>query len=164
MKLGNLIFQTFLLAAFAMWFGGFGFYVSFVVPIGTEVLGSSFEQGLITRRATIPLNYFCGIAVAAMFVETLLTWRNSRSPQKQIQFGLVLIILIMLAAEIWLHPQIDAFVDLDTHEIAGDYDQFYFMHRLYLWVSTVQWIAGWGWLFCYVVGKRDHRTERSIAH
>ena len=45
MKIIINLFRVFLIAAFAMWFGGFGFYVSFVVPIGNEVLGSAFGQG-----------------------------------------------------------------------------------------------------------------------
>ena len=35
-----------------LWQGGFLFYVVFVVPVGTDVLGSSFEQGRITRFVT----------------------------------------------------------------------------------------------------------------
>lgn len=150
MNVMKIILRTILVASFAMWFGGFGFYVSFVVPIGNEVLGSNFEQGLITRRATIPLNYLGVIAVVTMLIESAATWKTHRQPTvKRIQLAMVLLMSAMLIALFWLHPQIDAFVDCDLHEISGDYDHFYWLHRLYLWASTVQWIAAWGWLLCF---------------
>jgi len=142
-----------------MWFGGFGFYVSFVVPTGNEVLGSSFEQGLITRQVTVPLNYLGTLAAILMMVDSILTWRKSNSPRKQIQLSLTLLTLTMLGALFWLHPQIDAFVDRDTHEIRGDYARFYWLHRLYLWASTFQWIAAWGWLICYVISVSAQRPS-----
>ena len=164
MKTLEIVFQTLLLASFAMWFGGFGFYVSFVVPIGNEVLGSNFEQGLITRRATIPLNYLCMIAIAMMFLDFMLDWkRKTSSKTMQItRLTMVAIMAVTLASLFWLHPRIDAFVDRDIHEIRGDYDQFYWLHRLYLWASTVQWIAAWVWLICYCKSKRDCNYQKSI--
>ena len=156
MNFSKLVFRTFLLAAFAMWFGGFGFYVSFVVPIGNEVLGSKFEQGLITRKATVPLNYLCAIAIGVMLVESVATWKSSRAPRKHVQIGLTIFMLSMLIALFWLHPQIDNYVDREIHEISGDYDQFYFLHRLYLWASTFQWIAAWGWLICFIIGVKEN--------
>lgn len=159
MKLATILLQTILLASFATWFGGFGFYVSFVVPIGNDVLGSPFEQGLITRRATVPLNYLCGIAIIFMIGDSVATWKDSRSPRRQFQIGFAIMMLLMLAALFALHPQIDAFVDRDQHEIIGDYKQFYWLHRLYLWSSTFQWIAAWGWLFCYMLSVRDCRSS-----
>ena len=51
-----LLRRLLVLAAFAFWQGGFTFYAAVVVPVGTEVLGSSMEQGSITRRVTVYLN------------------------------------------------------------------------------------------------------------
>ncbi len=70
------IYRTLLLASFAMWFGGFGFYVSIVVPVGTDVLGSSLNQGMITRQVTQWINIFAGIAVAMMLLESFLSWKE----------------------------------------------------------------------------------------
>lgn len=36
---------------------GFGFYASFVVPVGNEVLGS-FEESTVTCQVTVGLNAF----------------------------------------------------------------------------------------------------------
>lgn len=150
------MFQTLLLGSFAIWFGGFFFYVSFVVPIGNELLGSSFEQGLITREATVPLNYLACFAASCMLLESILTWRRSATIRRKIQLGFVIVLSAMTVWLMWLHPQIDAFVDVELHEIVGDYDRFYWLHRLYLWASTLQWVAGWGWLVCYVVAKQSN--------
>src|SRR5947209_8901828 len=48
-----------------LWQGGFLFYAAFVVPAGTEVLGSAAAQGAITIRATAALNV-CGVAALAV--------------------------------------------------------------------------------------------------
>ena len=149
-KLLTIIFQVLLLASFAIWFGGFFFYVSFVVPIGNEVLGSSFEQGMITRRATVPLNWLGVLSAVLMIVDSILSWRIRGVWNRRVQLACPIIMLAMLASLFILHPQIDAFADRVLGEIKGDYDQFYWLHRLYLWASTVQWIAEWIWLIFFV--------------
>jgi len=45
-----------------------------------------------------------------------------------------------LAALVWLHPQLDQYLDLEATRIL-DRRSFRFAHRWYLWVSTVQWGA-----------------------
>ena len=162
MKIIINLFRVFLIAAFAMWFGGFGFYVSFVVPIGNEVLGSAFEQGMITRRATVPLNHLCAIAICAMLIESAITWRTIGRGLKISQMGCVTIILLTLIALYILHPRIDQMIDLTVGEIQGDYDQFYFLHRIYLWASTVQWFAAWGWLICFSFGFQSKRHADAV--
>lgn len=149
--MSKTIFHVLLIASFAMWFGGFGFYVSFVVPTGNEVLGSSFEQGLITRRVTTPLNWLGLLASVLMILNSALIWNRKPSRARRVAVGCAVLMLAMQIALFWLHPQIDLFVDLESHEIVGDYDQFYFLHRLYLWASTIQWAAAWIWLFAYVM-------------
>ena len=47
------------LQSLLLWQGGFLFYAAFVVPAGTEVLGSSAAQGVITTRVVDALNV-CG--------------------------------------------------------------------------------------------------------
>jgi hypothetical protein len=46
-----------------------------------------------------------------------------------------------LAALMILHPLMEKLVDFETGEIP-ERGQFKLLHRTYLWVSTVQWIAG----------------------
>ena len=153
-KFLSTAFQILLLASFAMWFGGFGFYVSFVVPVGNEVLGSSFEQGLITRQVTVPLNWLGVLAATLMALNLLFNRKQFTRAVSTIQVIAIVVMLSMQVALFWLHPQIDTFVDLETHEVVGDYDQFYWFHRLYLWASTIQWFAGWLWLACFALPNR----------
>lgn len=161
MKFLSTAFQILLLASFAMWFGGFGFYVSFVVPVGNEVLGSSFEQGLITRQVTTPLNWL-GVLAGTLMALNLLFNRNKFTRKRTwVQTIAIVIMLGMQLALFWLHPQIDTFVDLETHEIVGDYDQFYWFHRLYLWASTIQWFAAWLWLACFALPNRASREAQA---
>ena len=132
----------------------FWIYVSFVVPVGNEVLGSSFEQGLITRQVTVPLNWLGVLAATLMALNLLFNRKQFTRAVSTIQVIAVVVMLSMQVALFWLHPQIDTFVDLETHEIVGDYDQFYWFHRLYLWASTIQWFAGWLWLACFALPNR----------
>ena len=45
-----LPFLTFI--SFALWWGGFTFYASWVVPIAHEVLGNHVLAGMITQRVS----------------------------------------------------------------------------------------------------------------
>lgn len=147
-----LIFhRVLLIACFATWFGGFGFYVSIVVPIGTDVLGSALEQGLITRRVTYWLNVFGGLALASMLVESIVTWRTSKNSMKLWSLGLCIFMIVAQVALFVLHPMLDAMIDVEAKAVSES-AKFYQLHRVYLWASTFQWIAAWGWLVLLVVG------------
>lgn len=149
----STIFRTILLASFAMWFGGFGFYVSIVVPIGTEVLGSALDQGMITRRVATWINVFSGIAFAMMLVESVLTWNQLRPFIRRAQLGLCLFMVVSLIGLVYLHFALDSMIDAADMRVA-DRETFYHLHRVYLWLSTIQWAAGWGWLIVLLAGWR----------
>jgi hypothetical protein len=93
-KFLSTAFQVLLLASFAMWFGGFGFYASFVVPVGNEMLGS-FEQGLVTRHVTVWLNYLGVLAAVLMIIDSILTWKRSRSRVRYVQISCSIFMLAM---------------------------------------------------------------------
>ena len=152
------IFRTILLASFAMWFGGFGFYVSFVVPVGTDVLGSATEQGMITRRVTHWINVCSAVALAIMIVESLWTWRNRSRFIRWTQLGMCLFMVGMLATLVYLHPMMDSLID-PVEKSVDQQERFYQLHRVYLWASTFQWIAGWFWLALFAVGMANHRHK-----
>lgn len=141
--------RIFLIASFATWFGGFGFYVSIVVPIGTDVLGSPFAQGMITRQVTHWLNLFSGIAFASMLLESAVSWRKSTAWLRWSQLGLCVTMIASLIALVLLHPALDAMIDFEASSVS-DSDQFYDLHRIYLWTSTLQWFAAWVWLILLV--------------
>ena len=78
------IFRRFLVVqALMLWQGGFLFYASFVVPVGTEMLGGSFEQGRITRHVTDSMNAVGAVALV-IFVWDLLV---ARKPYQQMRWG-----------------------------------------------------------------------------
>src|SRR5262249_50137002 len=52
----TIVRRFLVLLTLLFWQGGFTFYAAVVVPIGTQVLGSTAEQGRITRRVTPYLN------------------------------------------------------------------------------------------------------------
>lgn len=140
-----LTYKTLLLATFSLWFGGFTFYVTFVVPIGTEILGSARSQGFITQQVTHRLNAVCAIAVLAMTVEAIRRWRHCQFGSRATHVVLISLMAGMLIGLVALHPMLDALVDLDNRKILGR-TQFYGLHRIYLWLSTFQWVVGWIWL------------------
>jgi hypothetical protein len=139
------------LAALLFWQGGFVFYAAVVVPIGQEILTSGTTQGFITRRVTYWLNLAGAVALVPLFLDALV--RGKQSPWRA---RLRLIIWAGLAATlvllVWLHPRLDAFLDVDMH-VVEDMKGFRPWHRWYLWISTLQWALGvvymalmlWSW-------------------
>jgi hypothetical protein len=133
-------FRRFLvIQALLIWQGGFLFYASVVVTIGTEIHGA-FHQGRVTRHVTDALNV---IGVAAL---AILAWDQLRSkgPKWCRQSRWVLWFLMALALGIlaWLHPRIESYIDFESEGSISDYAAFYLWHRVYLYVSTVQSVAG----------------------
>lgn len=144
-----VLFYTLLIATFALWFGGFTFYVSFVVPIGTEVLGSAARQGFITQQVTNWLNVTCGFAVTLMGLELILQWHTYAGFRRYFQLINLVLIVAFLIALVWIHPIMDRMLIPEIEDVT-DYDKFYGLHRIYLWLSTFQWVAAWLWLFVAV--------------
>ena len=140
-----VICYTLLIATFAMWFGGFTFYVTFVVPIGTEVLGSARSQGFITQQVTHWLNFSCACAATLMLVELVSRWKNTKRPSREIQLAMIVAIIGMLIGLVYLHPIMDQMILIEDERIT-DRKKFYGLHRVYLWLSTFQWAAAWIWL------------------
>jgi len=58
-----------LVLALMFWQGGFTFYASVVVPVGSDFLGSHVDQGWITRSVTNYLNLSGAVALALWFVD-----------------------------------------------------------------------------------------------
>jgi hypothetical protein len=128
------------LIALMFWQGGFTFYAAVVVPVGQEELGSHESQGFITRRVTNYLNLAGAIALVP------LAWDMAavRDPSTWRRWGRWLTwggMLLLLAALVWLHAHLEAFLDLEIREVI-DHKQFRPAHRWYLWLSTLQWSCG----------------------
>jgi hypothetical protein len=64
---------------------------------------------------------------------------------------------------IWLHPRLDALLDVEAARIL-DRKAFRRIHRVYLWISTIQW--GFGVLYVWTTlaaWQAEDRAELSGA-
>lgn len=141
--------------SFALWWGGFTFYATWVIPTTHEILGSHFAAGMITQRVSHVLN----VLTAVFIIATLIQFYCERNEKRQliplsiIAFGLVVLL--------FLHPQLDKFVLTETQSLT-DKQGFYIYHRVYLLVSTVIWLAGLVWLF--MVTRTSVRARNTSAN
>jgi magnesium-transporting ATPase (P-type) len=158
-RLGAILFRTLVIATFALWFGGFTFYVAFVVPIGNDVLGSARTQGFITQQVTNWLNVVCGFAIGLMILETIRGRIVLSIRGRWTEIAMLVLMIGSLIVLIWLHPIMDEMIDVADESIT-DETRFYGLHRIYLWVSTFQWIVAWVWLFL-TVRRWQEESERN---
>src|SRR5262245_34401873 len=127
-----------------LWQGGFLFYATFVVPEGTRILGSPAGQGLITRRVTDSLNV-CGVAAVLLCLWDL----GASGGRNRWRWGLWLGMLLTLGGQLGLHPAMDHLLDesLDITSDPGRRGDFRVLHRVYLWLSTIQWLMAVGYVY-----------------
>ncbi len=98
-----------------------------------------------------------------MLAESFLAWKRARRPWREIQLAVVLLNFGLLAGLVWLHPKMDAMIDLDK-KMVHDKAEFYGVHRIYLWLSTFQWFAAWGWLpLTLRVWFADHNKPQQLT-
>jgi hypothetical protein len=124
------------IAALMYWQGGFTFYAAVVVPTGTEVLGSSAEQGRVTRLVARSIN-LSGVAALAIFAWDVLATHSGRIPRWGrwlCWFGMA----IALAGLLLMYPHLDRMFLPDEVRFT-DRPAFRYWHRVYLWTITVQW-------------------------
>ncbi|MBX9627942.1 MAG: DUF72 domain-containing protein [Gemmataceae bacterium] len=136
-----LVFQALLL-----WQGGFLFYTAVVVPVGTRVLGSAATQGAITTRVTDALNA-CGVVGLGLLAWDLAVSRDPVRRRTAARWWWWAVAAACQFLLVVLHQLLDSFMDPGrTYVVVRP--PFYPVHRLYLWASTVQWLAGLGlaWL------------------
>jgi hypothetical protein len=132
-----VLFRRLLLLWLLMfWLGGFTFYAAVVVPVGTEVLGSAFEQGWITRRVTNWLNVAGAVALASWAWDLAAEPAPTRMRQR-LRWLLWLLLVLALAVLVALHPWMDALLDAGAWN--DNHDTFRTVHRVYLWLSSAQW-------------------------
>lgn len=119
-----------------LWQGGFLFYALVVVPVGTELLGSATAQGIVTARVTLWLNRIGWLALFAFALDARMT-----TPRKMPRFVWIGIATLLHAILVFgLHGPLLERLDFEEHRIRGR-DGFYTLHRWYLILSAVQWLA-----------------------
>ena len=139
----QLLRRFLVIQALLLWQGGFLFYAAVVIPIGSDVLGSSWAQGTVTRHVTDRMNVIGAVALL------ILAWdqcANVAASCRKCRWSLWVVMALSLGALALLHPAIASYVDGIGSQSAWDYGTFYFWHRVYMYVSTAQWIAGLGYV------------------
>jgi len=138
--------------ALALWQGGFLFYAAFVVPVGTSVLGSSADQGAITRRVTDYLNA-CGIAALLVCLWDL-TRGHRGGALSRWRWLLWLGMALILGGLVALHVLMESLLDDPTAGSAGRM-HFRTLHRIYLWSSTAQWLFALAYVYLTLCAWRQ---------
>jgi hypothetical protein len=128
-----------LIQALMLWQGGFLFYATFVVPVGTRVLGSAAEQGRITAQVTDSLN-LCGVVAMLLMLLDQLSGRNRD------RFCVWLGMAMLQTWLFFLHTAMGVHLDSDNR-LVRDSSGFYRLHKTYLIGTTVQWLLGLVWVF-----------------
>ncbi|HZZ82342.1 MAG TPA: hypothetical protein VFE62_27840 [Gemmataceae bacterium] len=133
----TMIRRCLVVAAMMFWQGGFTFYASVVVPIGSKVLGSHAAQGMVTRHVVVYL-HIAGAAALALLVWDLVSANDIARWRRLARWGLWASIGFALIAQFWLHWYMDALLATGT---SPDPERFYSLHRWYLMISSGQWAA-----------------------
>lgn len=136
-SLAGILGRLLLHVIFAVWWGGLTFYATVVIHVGTHVLGSE-QQGFITQRVT----YFVNGLGTLVLVGLLIQIRRSRQTLPWVIWG------VLVASQLGLfldHHRLTGMLDFETGTVS-DSAAFYSEHAIYLWLTTIQWAAGLGWL------------------
>lgn len=128
-----------LFVALTFSFGGFSVYAAVVVPVGSSVLDST-SQGFVTQKVTHFLNAFSVVTLLLLLWEVL-EERRGRGPKANRTLATLFIVLSCCCiALLQLHPRLDAMLAPESFSVERP-TLFYRLHQVYLWVSTVQWLA-----------------------
>ena len=154
------------LQALLLWQGGFLFYATFVVPAGTEVLGSAAVQGAITVRVTDALNA-CGVAALIIVGWDVTQTRDPVRRRTVARWWCWSIAAACQLALLVLHTILESMMDPGrSYVLPGMH--FRPFHRAYLWVTSVQWAVclglAWWTLQAWATEDRSISPQRHEDH
>ena len=118
----------------ALWWGGLTFYAAIVVPLGIEQFGG-VEQGLLTQRVTVRLNVVGTVVGICLLADAL--WRQPKNCR-------TVLASVLLSLQVWLwclHARLSRGMEAVSSSLHSD-ESFYHEHRIYLWVTSAQWLIG----------------------
>lgn len=127
----RFVWSILLLLVWALWWGGLSFYAIFVVPIGTEQVGS-VVQGFITQQVTMWLNGLTGVVLLCLVIEAA---KERNRWLWFIAFGLTVVELAL----IYWHRLLTSRLDFAEQSVPSG---FYNDHAIYLWLTAAQWLIG----------------------
>ena len=134
------IFRRFLvLTALCFSFGGFMFYASVVVPLGSRVLDAT-AQGFVTQQVTHYINASTAVTIILMTWDAIASRRNRSWNENRVLAASIAIAAICCLCLIALHGRLDMLLNGIEFEVT-DPTRFYQLHQVYLWLSIVQWAA-----------------------
>ena len=134
------IFRRFLvLTALCFSFGGFMFYASVVVPLGSRVLDAT-AQGFVTQQVTHYINASTALTLILMAWDGVASRRNRGRKENRVLAASIAIAAICCLCLVALHGRLDMLLNPHGFEVV-DPTRFYQLHQAYLWLSIVQWVA-----------------------
>jgi hypothetical protein len=135
----TLVRRFLVLVVVMVWQGGFTFYGAVVVHVGSDVLGSHFEQGLVTRSVTNYLDV-AGAVALVVWAWDIASARDLAVRRRRLRWALWTLLVLTLGLLAWLHLPLDELIDLDAPRILNR-PRFRELHVWYLNISTLQWAA-----------------------
>lgn len=138
--MARLFLRCLTLFALAMWFGGFTFYTAVVVRVGDRVLESRMDQGFVTQQVTDWLNLIGLMTLAILIFDLAAHWKPSTKRLRLAMSALWLVMVIAVGFLYVVHGDLDRLMDKATMTVT-DRSAFRPLHRRYLQVSTVHWVA-----------------------
>jgi hypothetical protein len=147
-----------LLVSMMFWQGGFMFYGGVVVPVGGRILGSETTQGFITQSVTNYLN-LAGAVCLSLWLEHL--WHDRRHGVSQLEWGIWSFAAVSAIVLAGIHVKMDRMLIVESSSVL-DPEWFGRFHKLYIWTSSLQWLASLALLFLAVMrwNRQSGTTER----
>jgi len=137
MKFVQLIRRFLLVVSLMFWQGGFMFYGGVVVPLGGQILGSETEQGFITQAVTVYLN-LAGAVCLFIWAEQL--WHDRHRGVTRTEWTLLTLNGAALIALSVIHQNMTQLLDRSSRSVSHP-DQFGLNHKMYIGISSLQWMA-----------------------
>jgi uncharacterized protein DUF4149 len=148
------------LVALAFWQGGFTFYAGIVVPVAMTILRPSSQQSFVTLAVTRYLNLAGAIALLILACDLALTPRSS--PRLRARWLLWALMTLALSLLFWIHPRMVALMDIESQTLL-DRDALWPLHKLYLWISSAQWLCATIFIILMLLAWRhEDRLEGSL--
>jgi hypothetical protein len=120
------------------WQGGLTFYGAVVIPIGARVLGSHRSQAVITREV-VQVATVAGLLALVLFCWDVLATRDPAGWRRHVRqcaaMGIAFTWVVLSCLQFLLNQRFDP----DSLDV-GDLASFRELHRLYLWITTAQWV------------------------
>jgi hypothetical protein len=127
----RIVWNAVILITWALWWGGLTFYASVVIPMGSDVVGSTL-QGFVTQKVTLWHNALLVCFAAMLAVEAWL--RSNRA-----LWGAFVVLAVIAAGLFYWHSTLTQQLDFKQQTVPGE---FYQQHAIYLWITTAEWFVG----------------------